>query len=270
MFNKSHQQAVIQMRFSPKFFEQLIEMDVELNHVDYETPAGKDVTVNWKMYDGFDPKGKFWTDSNALTMLERNLYDHGGYKVPLPNSNISSNYFPIDSAIAMRDTSGSNIQVTVMNDRAQGGSADLSGKAQIELMQQRRTGFDDDKGVQEFLNETDSSGIGVRITARYFVQIFNFETGHSLQRQQQILVDQPIQYKYAFEFEKTNSSSGVVPSAPELDGSLTYQLFPLGKNKVMVRIINLADRLDNSHPTEYVDLLKFATSLYAEANPSSK
>ena len=155
-------------------------MDVELNHVDFEQPGGKDLTVNWKFYDNFDPKGKFWCDSNALTMIERTLYDHGSYKVPTPFSNISSNYYPIDSAIAMRDTSGSNIQVTVMNDRAQGGSADLSGKAQIEIMQQRRGGFDDDKGVQEFLNETDSNGQGVQVTARYYLQIFNFENGNSL------------------------------------------------------------------------------------------
>jgi hypothetical protein len=30
--------------------------------------------VNWRFYDGFDPRGKFWTDSNALAMVERNLY----------------------------------------------------------------------------------------------------------------------------------------------------------------------------------------------------
>lgn len=48
---------------------------------------------------------------------------------------ISNNYYPIDSAIAMRDQSGqSAIQVNVMNDRAQGGSADLSQQANIELM----------------------------------------------------------------------------------------------------------------------------------------
>ena len=42
-----------------------------------------------------------------------------------------------------------------MNDRAQGGSADLSGKATIELMQNRRLTEDDGKGVVEALNEVD-------------------------------------------------------------------------------------------------------------------
>lgn len=43
--------------------------------------VGKDVTVNWKFYDGFDPKGKFWTDSNALSMQERQLFHHDTFKI---------------------------------------------------------------------------------------------------------------------------------------------------------------------------------------------
>jgi hypothetical protein len=32
---------------------------------------GKDVTVNWQMLGGFNPKGVFWTDSNGLEMQKR-------------------------------------------------------------------------------------------------------------------------------------------------------------------------------------------------------
>ena len=88
------------------------------------------------MLDGFDPKQKLWTDSNSLQMIERNLYKRSDPRFIIMDkySNISSNYYPVDSAIAMRDQTGKNLQVTIMNDRAQGGSADLSGKANIELM----------------------------------------------------------------------------------------------------------------------------------------
>ena len=34
---------------------------------------GKDVTVNFRMFDGFDANKTFWTDSNALEMQERVL-----------------------------------------------------------------------------------------------------------------------------------------------------------------------------------------------------
>lgn len=66
------------------------------------------MTVNWKMYDGFDPNGKFWTDSNSLLMLERELNTRREYEMTDHSSNISSNYFPITSAIAMRDQNGTD------------------------------------------------------------------------------------------------------------------------------------------------------------------
>ena len=57
------------LRFSPKYFEELLEFEVEMNeiHLD-EEQNGKDVVVNWRILDGFDNKGRFWTDSNALSM----------------------------------------------------------------------------------------------------------------------------------------------------------------------------------------------------------
>lgn len=79
----------------------------------------------------------------------------------------------------MRDKN-SNLQVTILNDRPQGGSADLNGKAEIELMQNRRTLFDDDNGVEESLNETEADGLGIRSTAKYYMQIFDTVKGVSL------------------------------------------------------------------------------------------
>lgn len=56
--------------------------------------------------------------------------------------------------------------------------------------------------------------------------------------------------------------------------SLTYKLFPLGKNKILARIENLADRFDpnleESEEVQYVDVEDFARQLYKEANPNSK
>jgi hypothetical protein len=47
-------------------FNELIQFEVEMNSIPMADHQNKDVTVNWKMYDGFDPKGQFWTDSNEL------------------------------------------------------------------------------------------------------------------------------------------------------------------------------------------------------------
>ena len=101
-------------------FEELIQFNVEINSIDVTDKTPKDITVNWKMYDKFDPKGEFWTDSNGLEMQKRNLgkreWDR---KIEQSEyiSNITQNYYPVTSAIAMRDTNGSKLQVTIMNDR---------------------------------------------------------------------------------------------------------------------------------------------------------
>jgi len=82
----------------------------------------------------------------------------------------SSNYYPINSAIALRrDTK----QLTIMNDRSQGGSV-LSGGS-IELMQNRRLMYDDWRGVGEALDEKNDDFVGIEVNTRYFLQLFDRE-----------------------------------------------------------------------------------------------
>jgi hypothetical protein len=101
--------------------------------------------------------------------------------------NASWNYYPVNSAIAMRNTrkngsaSNEGIQVTVMNDRSQAGSATID-KNMIEIIHNRRLIFDDDRGVDEPLNETDSKGYGMKVNARYWLNIFDLARGYSAQR----------------------------------------------------------------------------------------
>lgn len=155
------------------------------------------MTVNWKFYDGFEAKKTFWTDSNGLEMQQRKIRDiKTGNKAadekPLSFTKIAGNYFPVTSAIAMRDFANSDLQVTIMNDRPQGGAADLSDSATIELMQHRRLLADDNLGLVMHLNETDADGLGQRVNARYYLQIFDTQKGKSMQRWQQIQTDQPL------------------------------------------------------------------------------
>jgi hypothetical protein len=63
-----NEQAIVKVRFSPTMFGELIKFDVELSPLPFSDNGSKDVTVNWKMFDNFDPKGQFWTDSNELEM----------------------------------------------------------------------------------------------------------------------------------------------------------------------------------------------------------
>ena len=71
--------------------------------------------------------------------------------------------------------------MTIMNDRPQGGSADLSDRANIEIMQHRRqVQADPRNGFNEALNETDSNELGIKVNALYIMQIFDVQKGKSL------------------------------------------------------------------------------------------
>jgi hypothetical protein len=68
----------------------------------------------------------------------------------------------------MRDIMSTK-QVVVMNDRTQAGTAGIDRKSTIELIQQRRILHDDNKGVDEPLNERNFKGYGLKVTAKYFM-----------------------------------------------------------------------------------------------------
>ena len=111
-YDKSNEErALIKVLFS-EHMKGLIEFNVELNTIPIKDDQGKDITVNFKMFDGFNPQGKFWTDSNGLEMIPREIFNYSSvtekYDKILPGGgftykNVSRNYYPVDSAIAMRD-----------------------------------------------------------------------------------------------------------------------------------------------------------------------
>lgn len=232
---KAGEKAIIKVRFSP-FIAELIEFVVELNPIPNEDAKGKDVTVNFKMFNGFDAKKTFWTDSNSLEMEQRNIRE-----LIREDETLAGNIYPITSAIAMRDfRQGSNTQVTIMNDRVQGGSADLSDNSTIEMIQHRRILKDDGKGVSEPLNETDTfDDLGLQITARYYMQIFDQEKGKSLQRTHQIRLQDPLQYFFIFDFKEgnedakrltqTHQSLATIKQNKFLDQG-SYKLIPVAKD----------------------------------------
>jgi len=63
----SGEKAILKVRLSQSF-KDLIEFEVELAPIPIADLKSKDITVNWKMYNGFKANKTFWTDSNALEM----------------------------------------------------------------------------------------------------------------------------------------------------------------------------------------------------------
>jgi hypothetical protein len=155
----------------------VLTYDVELYGIPYTPLVGHEVTVNFIVPE-IRNQGEFFTDSNGLAMQRRVLNERLTWDLQLTGSqNITANYYPIGTAIAIRDPEN-GLQLTVMNSRTQGGSAILPGR--IELMQNRRLNTDDKRGVGQALNETDANGNGISVPARYYVQLFNRDLQDSL------------------------------------------------------------------------------------------
>ena len=215
---------------------------------------GREVTVNWKALN-FDNNKTFYTDSNGLEMQQRIL----NYR---PSFNFSSfeqtsgNYYPINSAIAIIDEKA-NLQMTVLNDRSQGGSSLQQGR--LELMQNRRLFIDDNRGVCQALNETDEYGNGISVPARYTLLFTERKLEISKQRELQLHIDEPLQYFYSFNWTSSQTEADIeVPEDTEdvkrnktlevaLPKSVKYEVFPINKNQLFVRLENIGDKFDTDH-----------------------
>lgn len=113
---------------------EIIEFDIELAPIPNIDNKPNDITMNWKLLSGFEINKTFYSDGNGLQMSKQKII-----KLDDERTTIANNFFPISSAIAVRDARNtSNVQVTILNDRPQAGSADLSEANVIELIQNRR------------------------------------------------------------------------------------------------------------------------------------
>ncbi len=134
-----------------------IEVEVRLYPIP-ESQGGQEVTVNFYAY-GIDTNETFYTDSNGMEMQERILNKRPTWNLTTDQS-ISSNYYPINSAIVINDES-INMQFVVTNDRSQGGA--VFDDSRVELMHNRRLFKDDARGVGEPLSENGTYGNGIPI-----------------------------------------------------------------------------------------------------------
>jgi len=105
--------------------------------------SGKDIVVDWGLMDHFDTDGRIFLDTNGLQMNTKELFKRKEYTYDT-NNTISANYYPITSAVMVRDYNQSSKydnfqrQVTVMVDQPHGASAGLRSHRNIEIMHHRR------------------------------------------------------------------------------------------------------------------------------------
>ena len=182
-----------------------IEFEVQMLEIPLIDNKGREVVAKWT-FAGVDNESTFYTDSNGLEMQKRVKNFRPDFTLDT-KMKVNDNYYPINSAVAMKDLA-KNIQVTVMNQHSQGGGSIDAGS--IELMQNRRLLHDDNKGVTDPLNETQPDGRGIAVNTKYFVSFTDLSKQKSVQRKTQLLDDEPLQFFYTADFtQKTATSNNV-------------------------------------------------------------
>ena len=151
-----------------------LTFDWLIGPIDISDNIGKEIITRFNSDIG--SKATYYTDANGREILKR-VRDFR----PTWNFNqtepVAGNYFPINSRIFIRDETGdaTGRQLTICNDRTQGGASIHDGS--IEIMLHRRVLHDDSLGVSEPLNEPGYDNKGLVATGDLYL-LFN-TTGNS-------------------------------------------------------------------------------------------
>jgi hypothetical protein len=166
----------------------------------------------------------------------------------------------------MEDTQTRRV-FTVMNDRAQSGSALKPGE--IQFMQNRRIPAIDYRGMGEYLNElNDRTQKGTRVPATYYLEV-----SESMQSSKQRLVQHKVDDAAQVFFNFNMTSSGQAGQASTLSADLIkcgitdktkFVSLPLSRNSILMRVENIADSTNQT-----VNVLAMAAVLWQAANPTN-
>merc|ERR1719183_383450 len=123
----------------------------------------------------------------------------------------------------------------------------------------------------EWLVEKGEDGHLIRVPATYFVQIFSEKTSKSVQRLVQKKQESPAEYFYTFALMKIASEPVKNTLTDDLkkagvSDKVNLKMFPQWKNKIVIRLENLADPYDADFKTVTVDVNAVATALWNSAN----
>ncbi|XP_074108776.1 lysosomal alpha-mannosidase II isoform X1 [Cotesia typhae] len=128
--------------------EQKVEFDWVVGPIPIEDSIGREIVTKYS--SNLQSDGTFYTDSNGREMIKRRRNYRPSWNVTLEEP-IAGNYYPVTAKIYLEDVE-KKVRVSLLNDRAQGGTSMLDGE--LEVMLHRRLLNDDAFGVGEALNET--------------------------------------------------------------------------------------------------------------------
>eukprot|EP01087_Luapelamoeba_hula_P010477 TRINITY_DN2776_c0_g1_i2.p1 TRINITY_DN2776_c0_g1~~TRINITY_DN2776_c0_g1_i2.p1 ORF type:complete len:1012 (-),score=176.54 TRINITY_DN2776_c0_g1_i2:20-3019(-) len=129
-----------------------IEVETTIGPIPINDHFGKEIITRYST--SLKSASVFYTDSNGQEFMRRQRDFRPTYK--LNNTEpVADNYYPINTAAYLEDTSAPNggVRFTIITDRSQGGGSLSDGE--MEVMLHRRLLYDDYRGVGEPLNQSD-------------------------------------------------------------------------------------------------------------------
>lgn len=162
--------------FKP-WVHQVIRLYKEYDYIEFDWIIGPIPATNWFYDQGqeiitrydtdFITNATFFTDANGRETMRRVRHFRPTWDLQTTEE-VSSNYYPVTTWMFLRDYE-KDLQLTVLTDRAQGGSSMIDGS--LELMLHRRLLYDDGFGVEEPLNEPGYDGEGLIVRGRHRVLV---------------------------------------------------------------------------------------------------
>ena len=248
--NSTNNEVVTKMRFYKDNFERGIDIETTLFHMDLAVPTGQPPirgkeAILKVVSSTLDNRNVFYTDANGMEMMERVLNYRSDLDVNVLDNFDTGNYYPVNSAIYIEDNQSGD-RMTLMNDRAQGGSS--LEKGSIELMIHRKIDTDDGRGVNEFLAEHDTENLPITIKTNHKLIFSNNKKRYaSYQRNSQYRNDNPLFTLYSstnlYQF-KTGLEIGLFED--NLPESVKMAIRSYNEDEYIVRFHNLDDSKNTS------------------------
>ncbi|KAF2883456.1 hypothetical protein ILUMI_22698 [Ignelater luminosus] len=246
--------------------ENYIEFDWLVGPIEYRDKLGVEVVS--RFITDLNSDNTFYTDTNGRGLIKR-VRDYRPTFNYTNEEPVSGNYYPITSRIVLKDKER-NLELAVLNDRAQGGSSLHNGE--LELMVHRRLINDDKFGVAEVLDEKE---FGRGVTVRGQHQLVLGTSGKNAAAQQHDIAQRKLLAPWVFvgaassqdhsleNFEKyfKFEFAGLTRSLPENVQILTLETWE--DNSLLLRLEHLFESNEDPKLSEPVTVdLEGILSLY--------
>jgi lysosomal alpha-mannosidase len=224
--------------------EDFVEFDYVVGPIPVDDKIGKEIISRFD--SNLTTNGVFFTDANGRQVLKRvrNFRPTWNYTITEPTS---GNYYPVNSRIFICDEK-QDIQMTVLNDRSQGGTSPIDGS--VELMVHRRLLHDDGFGVGDPLSEPGFDGKGLVIRGKFWLLFSSIKDAAKQHRDiaQRLFLEPLITfstYKTESDYYKNfqTSYSGLVNALPKNVHLLTLEQWK--NNSYLLRLEHFYQTIDD-------------------------